>query len=136
MNPKNLRELGLKATAPRIKILQMLEAATPLRHVSAEEVHRQLVEGGEDVGLATVYRVLTQFQAAGLVRRHNFEGDRWVFELDDGEHHDHLVCIRCHAVREFVDEAIEVRQSQVAKQAKFKMTDHQLTIYGVCEGCG
>lgn len=134
MNHKDLRELGLKATGPRLKILQVLEASNP-HHLSAEELHSRLKAAGEDVGLATVYRVLAQFEAAGLVVRHNFEGGRSVFELDQGEHHDHLVCVICEKVEEFVDEEIEKRQAEIAKRYQFKITDHDLTIYGVCESC-
>lgn len=134
MNQKNLRELGLKATGPRLKILQMLEASNP-HHLSAEELYSRLKAAGEDVGLATVYRVLAQFEAAGLVVRHNFEGGRCVFELDQGEHHDHLVCVVCEKVEEFVDAEIEKRQAEIAAKHKFKITDHDLTIYGVCESC-
>lgn len=134
MQHKDLRDVGLKVTLPRIKILQILEGADP-HHMSAEEVYKKLLDAGEDVGLATVYRVLTQFEAAGLVRRHNFEGGRSVFEIDDGEHHDHLVCLQCSRVEEFVDEAIEKRQQQIAVKANFKMTDHNLTIYGLCNEC-
>lgn len=134
MSHKGLRDVGLKVTLPRIKILQILENADP-HHMSAEEVYKYLLEAGEDVGLATVYRVLTQFEAAGLVRRHNFEGGRSVFEIDDGKHHDHLVCLQCNLVEEFVDEVIEKRQEEIARKSKFKMTDHSLTIYGLCQRC-
>ena len=134
MSRRELREAGLKVTAPRVKILKILENADP-HHMSAEDVYRQLVQMGEDVGLATVYRVLTQFEAAGLVRRHNFEGGHSVFEIEHGEHHDHLVCVNCGTVEEFVDEVIEKRQHSIADQAHFQMTDHSLTIYGVCQGC-
>ena len=134
MGHKDLRDVGLKVTLPRIKILQILESAEP-HHMSAEEVYKKLLDAGEDVGLATVYRVLTQFETAGLVRRHNFEGGRSVFEVDDGCHHDHLVCLQCDRVEEFVDEVIESRQLDIARKAKFKMTDHSLTIYGLCEAC-
>ena len=134
MGHKDLRSVGLKVTLPRIKILQMLESSKK-HHMTAEEVYKKLLDAGEDVGLATVYRVLTQFEAAGLVRRHNFEGGRSVFEVDDGEHHDHLVCLHCNRVEEFVDDVIEDRQHQIAKQANFKMTDHSLTIYGLCSDC-
>lgn len=134
MSPKHLRCAGLKVTVPRIKILQALENANP-HHMTAEELYKKLVDAGEDFGLATVYRVLTQFEAAGLVSRRNFEGGRSVFELNDGEHHDHLVCVQCNRVEEFVDEIIESRQQTIAKKAHFKMTDHNLTIYGVCQDC-
>lgn len=129
-----LRKAGLKVTLPRVKILGILEASAG-RHLSAEEVFQSLKDSGEDVGLATVYRVLTQFEDAGLVIRHNFEGGSAVFELDQGEHHDHMVCVKCGRVVEFVDEMIESRQKEIAKQHQFKMTDHSLIIYGVCAGC-
>lgn len=103
--------------------------------LSAEDVYKALLDTGEDVGLATVYRVLTQFEAAGLVSRHNFEGGYSVFELSQKEHHDHLVCIKCGLVEEFVDEVIELRQREIAEKAHFKMTDHALNIYGLCPKC-
>tara|TARA_A100001015_G_C15034132_1_gene734987 strand:- start:3500 stop:3913 length:414 start_codon:yes stop_codon:yes gene_type:complete len=134
MAHKNLRSRGLKTTKPRIKILKILENAKK-HHLTAEQVYKELLDTGDDVGLATVYRVLTQFEASGLVRRHNFEGGRSVFEVDDGEHHDHLVCLHCNCVEEFVDDVIEERQYLIAKKAKFKMTDHSLTIYGLCSDC-
>lgn len=134
MSHKELKEAGLKVTAPRLKILQMLERADQ-HHLSAEEVYSRLKESGDDVGLATVYRVLTQFEAAGLVARHNFEGGHSVFELEQGEHHDHLVCVRCARVAEFVDPEIEARQEKIARDHHFNMTDHNLTIYGVCQEC-
>lgn len=131
---KQLREAGLKITMPRLKVLQILEQSTN-HHLSAEGVYKALLEMGDDVGLATVYRVLTQFEAAGLVSRHNFEGGYSVFELSQGEHHDHLVCVRCGLVEEFVDEVIEERQKTIAERAHFKMTDHALNIYGLCPLC-
>lgn len=134
MEDQELRKVGLKVTLPRVKVLKILENADP-HHMSAEDVYRKLVEMGEDVGLATVYRVLTQFETAGLVKRHNFEDGYSIFEIDQGEHHDHLVCVNCSKVEEFVDELIENRQAVIAKQAKFKMMDHNLTIYGICYDC-
>ena len=98
-------------------------------------MYRILLDQGDDVGLATVYRVLTQFEAAGIVQRHNFEGGHAVFELDEGAHHDHLVCVQCGMVQEFLDDEIERRQLMIAKKYKFKMTDHSLTIYGQCQEC-
>ena len=133
LEDRELRKVGLKVTLPRLKILKILESADP-HHMSAENVYRKLVEIGKDVGLATVYRVLTQFEAARLVKRHNFDGHS-VFEIDQGEHHDHLVCINCGKVEEFIDEVIESRQKSIAKKSKFKMTDHNLTIYGICQSC-
>lgn len=131
---KQLKDAGLKITLPRLKVLQILEQSRD-HHLSAEGVYKALLESGEDVGLATVYRVLTQFEAAGLVSRHNFEGGYSVFELSQGEHHDHLVCVKCGLVVEFVDEVIEQRQKAIAEQAHFKMTDHALNIYGICPKC-
>ena len=134
MDNQKLRIAGLKITAPRLKILEILEYADP-HHLSAEEVYKTLSEAGHDVAFATVYRVLTQFEAAKLVKRHNFEGGHSVFELAQNEHHDHLVCVKCNRVEEFIDDTIEHRQMEIAKHAHFKVTDHNLTIYGICEKC-
>ncbi|MCW8824821.1 MAG: ferric iron uptake transcriptional regulator [Gammaproteobacteria bacterium] len=131
---ENLKSAGLKVTLPRLKILNLLEECNG-RHMSAETLHQELVSSGEDVGLATVYRVLTQFEAAGLVSRHNFESGQAVFELDEGEHHDHILCVRCGKVEEFVDDVIEKRQQEIVDEHGFEMTDHHLTIYGVCPDC-
>jgi Fur family ferric uptake transcriptional regulator len=131
---QELRKAGLKVTLPRVKILEMLEQSKT-RHLSAEEVYKKLLDSGEDIGLATVYRVLTQFEAAGLVRRHHFEGGHSVFEMDDGAHHDHIVCVKCGRVDEFVDEIIEQRQRQIADKSGYDMTDHSLYIYGICRRC-
>lgn len=130
----DLKKAGLKVTLPRLKILQILEDAKE-HHLSAEDVYKILLESGEDIGLATVYRVLTQFEEADLVTRHNFEGGYSVFELDLGNHHDHLVCVKCSRVEEFVDEIIERRQEEIAKQAGYTITDHSLNIYGICKTC-
>lgn len=129
----NLRKVGLKATLPRLKILNILERSEA-SHMTAEEVYKAMIKGGDEAGLATVYRVLTQFESAGLVIRHNFEGGRSVFELDQGGHHDHMVCVECGRVFEFIDTEIEKRQHQVAEQAGFVMEDHSLYLYGVCSG--
>ena len=129
----DLKKAGLKATLPRLKILGMLEH-TRMRHMTAEDVYKAMLASGEEVGLATVYRVLTQFEAAGLVIRHNFEGGRAVFELNQGSHHDHMVCVECDKVFEFTDPAIEERQGKVAEKAGFVMSEHSLYIYGICEG--
>ena len=134
MTDKDLRRLGLKVTLPRVKILQILENSED-RHVSAEDVFTKLRESGEDIGLATVYRVLAQFTAAGLVNRRDFQEGYSVFELNQGEHHDHLVCVTCGKVVEFVDPLIEERQKAIAQENSFKMTDHSLNIYGVCSLC-
>ncbi len=129
----DLRKAGLKATHPRLKILDVLEN-TPDRHMTAEGVYKSLISTGEEIGLATVYRVLTQFESAGLVIRHNFEGGRSVFEMDSGLHHDHMVCVECGRVFEFMDQEIETRQKKVATDNDFLMDDHALYIYGVCKG--
>ena len=134
MESQDLRKAGLKVTLPRMKILEVLES-NPQRHVTAEDVYKRLLEAGEDIGLATVYRVLTQFETAGLVTRHHFEGGQSVFELDQGGHHDHIVCIRCGRVDEFTDEVIEERQRAIAEKAGYEMTDHSLYIYGICADC-
>jgi Fur family transcriptional regulator, ferric uptake regulator len=129
----DLKKAGLKATLPRLKILRILEEASE-HHLTAEDVYKQLLAAGEEVGLATVYRVLTQFETAGMVVRHNFEGGRSVFEINHGSHHDHMVCIECGHVFEFMDDAIEERQRRVAEKAGFIVDAHQLYMYGVCEG--
>ena len=129
-----LRKAGLKVTLPRVKILQLLENSET-RHLSAEDVYKALIEADEDVGLATVYRVLTQFEAAGLVMRHHFEGGHSVFELSTMEHHDHLVCSKCGLVEEFYDEVIETQQEKIAKKFGFEITDHSLYLYGICSSC-
>ena len=134
MTQQDLRKAGLKVTGPRIKILALLENADN-RHLSAEEIYKALLESGEEVGLATVYRVLTQFEQAGLITRHNFEGGVSVFELEHDEHHDHLVCERCGKVVEFVDEVIEQHQAEIAKQYSFQLTEHSLILYGICGDC-
>lgn len=128
-----LKKAGLKSTVPRLKILGILETAS-VRHMAAEDVYKQLLEMGEDIGLATVYRVLTQFETAGLVIRHSFEGGRSVFELNDEGHHDHMLCLECGDVFEFYDKTIEERQRRVAKDIGFMLEDHTLYMYGVCEG--
>lgn len=133
METKDLRKAGLKVTLPRLKILQIFED-NPDEHLSAEDVYRHLMELGEEkIGLATVYRVLTQFETAGLVARHNFDGGQAVFELDQGKHHDHIVCVHCGKVVEFVDKTIEDRQSAIAAEHGFKLTDHSLVMYGSCQ---
>ena len=131
---QRLKAAGLKATVPRLKILEILQAREG-EHLSAEDIYKILLENQLDVGLATVYRVLTQFEAAGLVARHRFEGGHAVFELDQGEHHDHLVCTRCGRVEEFLDPVIEERQGKIAQEAGFQITHHQLYIFGLCPDC-
>ncbi|WP_440995633.1 ferric iron uptake transcriptional regulator [Arhodomonas sp. SL1] len=134
MESKDLRKAGLKVTLPRMKILEILENNRDA-HLSAEDVYRHLMNAGADIGLATVYRVLTQFEAAGIVERHNFEGNQAVFELYEGSHHDHMVCVECGRIQEFVDEVIEERQQRVAAEHDFELTDHSLILYGRCARC-
>lgn len=136
METQDIRNAGLKVTLPRIKILEMLEnRGNAERHLTAEEVYKSLITEGEEIGLATVYRVLTQFEAAGLVKRHHFEGANSVFELNRGEHHDHMVCVQCGRVEEFKDETIEQRQQEIARNKHFQLTEHSLCLYGVCAEC-
>ncbi len=134
MESSDLKKAGLKITLPRMKILEFLESSK-VRHQSAEEIYRSLLDGGEEIGLATVYRVLTQFEAAGLVERHHFESGQAVFELSEKGHHDHIVCVSCGKVEEFYDELIESRQREVASEKGYQVTDHSLTLYGKCPDC-
>jgi len=129
---KDLKNAGLKATLPRLKVLSLFENSRE-RHLSAEDIYKVMINAGEDVGLATVYRVLTQFEQAGLLIRHHFESGKAVFELNDNHHHDHIVCIKCGRVEEFYDEEIEKRQKTAADTHGFTMQDHSLTIYGICK---
>ena len=131
---QELRKAGLKVTLPRVKILQIMESSET-KHLSAEDVYKALIEADEDVGLATVYRVLTQFESAGLVMRHHFEGGSSVFELTTIDHHDHIVCQTCGSVEEFYDDVIESQQEMVAKKYGFRITDHSMYLYGICKDC-
>ena len=134
MESQDLRKAGLKVTLPRLKVLEILEK-TEQRHLSAEDVYKALLAMGEEIGLATVYRVLTQFEDAGLASRLSIDGGHAVFELEDGIHHDHLLCVRCNRIEEFTDEVIEERQRAIAVEKGFEMTDHALYIYGICQQC-
>jgi Fur family ferric uptake transcriptional regulator len=125
---QELRKVGLKVTLPRLKILEILETHSQ-RHMSAEDIYKRLLELGDDIGLATVYRVLTQFEVAELVTRHNFEGGHSVFELDEGNHHDHMVCIDTGDVIEFVNDEIEALQQAIAKKHNYELVDHSLVLY-------
>jgi Fur family ferric uptake transcriptional regulator len=131
---QELRKAGLKVTLPRVKILQIMESSET-KHLSAEDVYKALIEADEDVGLATVYRVLTQFESAGLVMRHHFEGGSSVFELTTIDHHDHIVCQTCGNVEEFYDEIIENQQEMIAEKYGFRITDHSMYLYGICKDC-
>jgi Fur family ferric uptake transcriptional regulator len=133
---QDLRRAGLKVTIPRVKILELL-AVSASHHLSAEDIYKKLLDSHDDIGLATVYRVLTQFEAAGLVTRHHFEGGMAVFELNRGDHHDHVVCVDCGRVEEFTDEGIEQLQRDAAERLGFAITDHALILYAHCrrEAC-
>lgn len=135
-----LKNAGLKATAARLKILELFqkraeEKVGERRHISAEEVYRDLVNAGVDIGLATVYRVLSQFEQAGLIVRHHFDTDRATYELEDGGHHDHLVCLECGKVVEFVAPSIEKEQALVAKRYGYELCEHTMVLYGLCDEC-
>ena len=130
-SPSDLKTIGLKATLPRLRILELFEKS-PVRHLSAEDVYKTLSKDGTDTGLATVYRVLTQFEHAGLLIRHHFETGKAVFELNQGGHHDHLVCLQCGRVEEFYDAEIEQRQSEVARMRGFELRGHSLALYADC----
>jgi Fur family ferric uptake transcriptional regulator len=130
-SPKDLKDAGLKATAPRLKIINLFETSR-VRHLSAEDVYKQLLSEGLDIGLATVYRVLTQFEQAGLLARHHFESGKAVFELNEGRHHDHLVCMNCGRVEEFYDPEIEKRQTKIARERGFEIREHALYLYAEC----
>ena len=134
MEGSEIRKAGLKVTLPRVKVLEILEARAD-QHMSAEDVYKALLVAGEEIGLATVYRVLTQFENAGLVSKHNFEGGQAVFELDRGGHHDHIVCLDCGKVTEFIDKDIETRQHAMAEEQGFELEDHSLVLYGRCTRC-
>jgi Fur family ferric uptake transcriptional regulator len=130
-SPTDLKTIGLKATLPRLRILEIFEKSD-VRHLSAEDVYKTLLKDGTDTGLATVYRVLTQFEQAGLLLRHHFEGGKAVFELKGGGHHDHIVCIECGHVEEFYDSEIEKRQNEIAAERGFNLQDHSLHLYAEC----
>ncbi|QBE64175.1 ferric iron uptake transcriptional regulator [Pseudoduganella lutea] len=130
-SPTDLKASGLKATLPRLKILDIFQNSS-VRHLTAEDVYKILLADNMDVGLATVYRVLTQFEQAGLLNRNHFESGKAIFELNQGSHHDHLVCLDCGRVEEFVDEEIEARQQRIAVERGFKIAEHALAIYGSC----
>ncbi|MFK5985956.1 MAG: ferric iron uptake transcriptional regulator [Pseudomonadota bacterium] len=135
MGSSQLKKAGLKSTVPRMQILELLVNNNTEKHLSAEEIYKLLLSQDKDIGLATVYRVLTQFEQAGLVTRHHFDGVHSIFELNDGEHHDHMVCHECGKVEEFYDETIENSQHKIAEKYGFEMTEHSLYMYGVCSEC-
>lgn len=131
LKSRDLRTIGLKTTLPRLRILNLFENSA-IRHLSAEDIYKELLNEGEDIGLATVYRVLTQFEQAGLLERHHFEGGKAVFELTSDKHHDHLVCLQCGRVEEFYDADIEKRQIKIAKDRGFNLQEHSLALYADC----
>lgn len=134
LEKNDLKDAGLKVTVPRVKILKFLEQETE-KHITAEKVYNRLLNDGEQIGLATVYRVLTQFENAGLVIRHHFESEASVFELNKGGHHDHIVCVKCGKVDEFFDQTVEKRQQAIAAELGYELTDHNLNLYGCCSQC-
>lgn len=131
---QQLQAVGLKATTPRLKVLQIFHSG-PQRHLSAEDVHRRMLEQQDDVGLATVYRVLNQLTEVGILTRNVFDAGKAVYELHQGEHHDHLICLECGHVEEFSDDVIEERQRAVATSKGFALAQHQLALYGYCPNC-
>lgn len=133
MGSQELKKAGLKVTLPRVKILEILENSDD-HHMSAEDVYRALMQSGTEVGLATVYRVLTQFETAGLVTRHHFDGGQAIFELNTGDNHDHIVCLKTGRVAEFKDEQIEARLREIAEELGYDLTDHSIILYGVHRG--
>ena len=134
MDAEDLKSAGLKVTLPRLKILEILERSSN-HHLSAEDIYRALMEQHDEVGVATIYRVLTQFEESGIVNKLNFENNQAVYELSNVEHHDHLVCVKCNAIIEFQDDVIEQHQLQIAKKYGFQLTDHSLYLYGLCKTC-
>ena len=130
----HLKDIGLKATGPRLKILSLFESHKQ-RHLSAEDVYRNLLAERVDIGLATIYRVLTQFEQAGLLIRHHFESGKAMFELNQGGHHDHIICVKCGTLEEFFDAAIEGRQEEIAEEHGFRLEEHAMYLYGVCATC-
>jgi len=134
MDAEDLKSAGLKVTLPRLKILEVLEKS-PNHHLSAEDIYRVLIEQNEEVGVATIYRVLSQFEESGIVQKLNFENNQAVYELCGLEHHDHLVCVKCSKIIEFQDDVIERHQLQIAKKHGFELTDHSLYLYGLCKDC-
>ena len=134
MDAEDLKSAGLKVTLPRLKILEVLESS-PSHHLSAEDIYRVLIEQNEEVGVATIYRVLSQFEESGIVQKLNFENNQAVYELCGADHHDHLVCVKCNKIIEFQDDVIEQHQIQIEKKHGFELTDHSLYLYGLCKDC-
>ncbi len=131
---KELKQVGLKVTIPRVTILELLQKSEKA-HYTAEEVFTSLRDNGHDIGLATVYRVLSQFEQAGILVKHHFEGGQAVFELETGDHHDHLICLKCNTIVEFYDETLEQQQHRIAEKYDFVLEDHSMVLYGLCPAC-
>ena len=134
MDAEDLKSAGINVTLPRLKILEVLEKSSN-HHLSAEDIYRALIEQHEDIGMATIYRALGQFEESGIVNKLNFENNQSVYELSNVEHHDHLVCVKCNTIVEFQDDVIERHQLQIAKKYGFQLTDHSLYLYGLCKTC-
>lgn len=132
---KELKKVGLKVTIPRVTILELLQKPNENNHYSAEDVFTELRDNGHDIGLATVYRVLSQFEQAGILVKRHFEGGQAVFELETGEHHDHLICLNCGKIVEFHDAKLEAEQQKIAKKHGFELEEHNMVLYGVCSDC-
>ncbi len=130
---KELKQVGLKITHPRVTILELLQNNNKV-HYKAEDIYNILRERGDDIGLATIYRVLSQFESAGILIKHNFEGQA-IYELDTGKHHDHLICLKCNSITEFCDDVIEKRQHDIAEQYGFTLVEHDMILYGLCKNC-
>ena len=134
MDAEDLKSAGLKVTLPRLKILEVLEKSSN-HHLSVEDIYRDLIEQNKEINVATIYRVLSQFEESGIVNKLNFENNQSVYELSNVEHHDHLVCVKCNTIVEFQDDVIERHQLQIAKKYGFQLTDHSLYLYGLCKTC-
>lgn len=134
MNAKDLKDIGLKVTLPRLRVLAILETSEN-HHMGVEEIYRQLILQNQEVGIATIYRILTQFEKSGIVNKLNFENDKYVYEISNIEHHDHLICVKCGKIDEFTDDTIEKCQLLIADKFNYKLTDHSLHLYGLCAKC-
>ena len=134
MDAEDLKSAGLKVTLPRLKILEVLEKSFN-HHLTVEDIYRVLIEQNKEINVATIYRVLSQFEESGIVNKLNFENNQAVYELSNVEHHDHLVCVKCNTIVEFQDDVIERHQLQIAKKYGFQLTDHSLYLYGLCKTC-
>ncbi len=132
---KELKQVGLKVTIPRVTILELLQKSDRNHHYTAEEVFTALRENGHDIGLATVYRVLSQFEQAGILVKHNFESGQAVFELETGDNHDHLICLKCNNIVEFTEKKLEIIHKEIAERNGYVLEDHSMVLYGICKDC-